>query len=388
MTIYIYFLLIVLLCLNNVLIIYKITSIVEPFRLPIQILLILLAINAILTNRSINNKKNTSLNILIGIFVVYIIFQIIFNSSNYFNDFSNSIFGLTTFILFLNCKYNDRSLQLIKKSVFPILLIISVLYLYSRVNPPSPSDDIWPLYANSIYYPVCFLPWAFLNKGKSILSMIVVFICTLLSLKQGAFIAIAVSMLIYTVMNARSSGRKVMRKIILVFCTLIVLGSILYSYVVNTFDADILEGFSTISEDGGSGRADIYSAVIKKLSESDFIQLLFGHGGLNSVVDDIGISAHNDFLEVIYDFGFVGFILYLSIIICIVRKTIYSIRTKRNDSLMLFISLIIFLILTMVSHIFFILKYSLFIFAMWGFCLNLKNKVPYDQNKSRINCPQ
>jgi O-antigen ligase len=65
-----------------------------------------------------------------------------------------------------------------------------------------------------------------------------------------------------------------------------------------------------MQEDRGSERLDIYSNILNLLSTSSSQSLLFGHGGYQAVETKLKILAHNDFLEILYDFGIVTFIAY------------------------------------------------------------------------------
>ena len=68
------------------------------------------------------------------------------------------------------------------------------------------------------------------------------------------------------------------------------------------------------AEDEGSGRLDIYNASIALIESSDFIGHVIGHG-YNAVKYQLELSAHNDFLEIIYDFGWICCLLFVVFII-------------------------------------------------------------------------
>lgn len=372
-----YFILIVILCLINVLSIYNISSAFEILRQPIQIVLICCTImNCIIPSKNLS-KIHFQPVIISFILFIYLLLQLLFNSTNYLNDFSNSLFGIIVFILFYTTNWKRQSINNIIRISPPILFLFSTLYIYRRIDPSFSSPEAWSLYINSIYYPICLLPFAILNKKYCYISILFVLICTLLSAKQGAFIIITISSILYYILNQRLEGKKLGLSFFIIVCVSISVGIYLYEYVVNTYDTDIIEGFSTLSEDGGSGRSDIYMVVISLLYSADCFQLLLGHGGLNSVANDIGISAHNDFLEVLYDFGIIGFSIYLLFIRLIIGKTIDAYRIRSGLTIGLFISVAAFIVLSLVSHIMFILKYGLLILSFWGMSLNLLSSKEY-----------
>lgn len=375
----IYAILIVILCLINVLSIYNITSSLEVFRQPIQIILIGATLIQLMVNGRLIKKLRPTPILISLLFALYLLFQIFFNSNNIFNDVSNSLFGIVVFILFYTANWDSISIERMKKYSFPILLVFSILYIIRRIDITFTSTEAWSLYINSIYYPVCLLPFVLLNRKYALFSIICVLLCSVASAKQGAFIATIMSGVIYYFVNQRIAGKKVAVKLLLMICFMAVACMYSYDYMVNNYNIDIMDGLSTISEDGGNGRMDIYKSVIANLYNADIFQLLLGHGGLNSVANDIGISAHNDFLEVFYDFGLVGFSLYLSMILMIIKYSIETYRQRSSITAGIFASLTIFLILSMVSHIMFILKYGLLIFSFWGLSLNLQSRHYYEK---------
>lgn len=379
------YILILTLCFINIFEIYNISSAIEIFRQPIQLLLVFIAIFQAFINKRIRNA-NKSLIIISLLFFLYLLFQVLLKPNFLINDFSNSLFGLIVFYLFYSTKYDPKSLKQISRYSFVALSILSFLYIYKRIDPSFKSPQAWSLYVNSVYYPLCILPYCLYKKKYALLSIILVLFCSFVSSKQGAFVAIILIALLYYFVNQKQEEKKIGTKFFIPICILGFIGLIAYNDIVSTYNIDIMEGFSTISEDGGSGRMDIYLLVLSKLGVADLTQLLFGHGGINAVANDIGISAHNDFLEIIYDFGLIGFILYLSIIVIIIKNTLRAYKSRRIIANGLIASVIIFLVLSMVSHIMFILKYGLLIFSFWGMGLSLLNQNDYVYKSNSYNC--
>ena len=109
-------------------------------------------------------------------------------------------------------------------------------------------------------------------------------------------------------------------------------------------------------DSSGSGRAQIYTKIFDGVMRSSFGSLLFGHGFYatsdytkQSLEFNIAVVAHNDWLEVAYDFGLVGLILYLSILLSILRSVI---KSERRESNLLLITLAIFLVRTSFSMVY------------------------------------
>jgi hypothetical protein len=142
-------------------------------------------------------------------------------------------------------------------------------------------------------------------------------------------------------------------------------------YIFNElFDGFLFYRFYAKEFSGGSGRDEIYITVIDMIRNSSYFDLLWGHGW-NTVLTDnyLGFSAHNDFLECIYDFGVVTFFSYISLYVCLIVFLISLVRKKSIYAAPLFSSITMFLLNSLVSHI---LLYNWFfaIFSMfWGYIL-------------------
>ena len=92
---------------------------------------------------------------------------------------------------------------------------------------------------------------------------------------------------------------------------------------------------------------------------------LLGHG-YNMVIDKLpfGYSAHNEYLEILFDFGILGAMIYLSVLFSIIRLSMKA-KHRRFQSV-IFMSLLICLIMGLGTHLTlfptFIICFSLF----WG----------------------
>lgn len=134
------------------------------------------------------------------------------------------------------------------------------------------------------------------------------------------------------------------------------------------FDGYLSYRFSKTELDGGSGRDRIFEEVVKMISNSSWIEFLVGHGW-NSVVHDsyFNLSAHNDFLECLYDFGFVTLAAYISLYVCLVKMAIGMLKRNSVYVAPLSVSIVIFFINSTVSHIL-LYRWFFIIFALfWGY---------------------
>ena len=363
--------LILLMCINNVLLANGLTNALDVLRIPIQLMLLIFLIAQFSVSKVRNALSSYNIIASIVIYILYILIQILLFSTNYKNDISNSLYGFVCFLLFYTNPYiqNEKYLKLVLLLSF---VFFSSSFLYFRFNPPITSNPLniyHALYVNSIYYIVCLLPFL-LSYKKSIIYLIVCAICIFASSKQGAFIGIVAATFVYYIVDMRIRDKVIDAKMIFGVVLLLIILIVAYLYISNTYSMNILEGFDTLEEDGGNGRLEIYTAVFNRFWNSDMMNFLFGHGGLGAVSKTIGISAHNDFLEVIFDFGCVGLLLYVVIIVKLFLVGYRFIRVKYYLAPAFMSSIVLFFILSMFSHMAFILKYAMILFAFWGYCLN------------------
>lgn len=88
-----------------------------------------------------------------------------------------------------------------------------------------------------------------------------------------------------------------------------------------------------------SGRDDIYRRAVDVIFDRNFL----GRGP-GSVLYDVGYYAHNMFLDILIDWGFIGFILSLWVIICVLRKYLVF-RNNKNVAFLFIIFLMQFVLL-------------------------------------------
>lgn len=227
---------------------------------------------------------------------------------------------------------------------------------------------------NYVFFISMLFPFLFFLKDKDrYLYFIIGLILSILAFKRsGMLVAASAGLAIcwYDFFKAKGK-RRGEKKIIAIFFILAVIG--VYVIIDNYTGGHMSERFSSIEEDGGSGRDIIFEYVIAMFGKQNFTERFFGIG-FNGVMHhqwfqlgpDVYISAHNDFLEVICDFGYVGSLLYLLFIINIIKNTKQIRKLSGNMYKANITSLVIFFITSMVSHLFLYPTYFAFIIMLWS----------------------
>ena len=136
-----------------------------------------------------------------------------------------------------------------------------------------------------------------------VISVVYVF----LSGSRSTLLAIAISMLLYTMFHFKSP------KVLVIGLILIVAA---YFFIINYVPQNLLTRFaySSLEESGGGGRIEIWKNAIDQIKTSSTIRLLFGNG-INSSKIVLGKTAHNILLEAIVEYGLVGFIVLGNILV-------------------------------------------------------------------------
>ena len=184
------------------------------------------------------------------------------------------------------------------------------------------------------------------------------------SFKRGGILAFGCGLFAYLFVKEILIGRKI-NKLMYFVIALFALATIFW-VVDNALDNFFTERFLNIKDDGGSNRDQVWATTWQMIQQSDFENLLFGHG-YNSVRTNspLGLSAHNDFLECIYDFGIFGSLFYFMLHISLIRQIFRNIRLRNPEAAVMAFTYSFFLILSLMSHVL-IYPWLAFMGLSWG----------------------
>lgn len=174
------------------------------------------------------------------------------------------------------------------------------------------------------------------------------------SIKRGGVLGFAIAMLTYYFVHNFYINRKkhIVRNFIVMILSivLVVVVFITYDNVMN--NGLIQERLNNISQDDGSGRGEVMSYMFKNISNIPIDKLIFGYGYLGSVeFSPLNLSAHNDFLEVLYDYGLIGLSVYIWFYILVFKKIKLLVKQKSQYAAPLAASFALLCSLSMISHI-------------------------------------
>lgn len=307
---------------------------------------------------------------MIMIWIVYSSVVASYHSDYVAKDLSESLWWPLMYILFFLV---GRYPKLVKKFIYkyvPLLTVISFVMFFftSRTKGGELTAT------NFVFYISLLMPFLFFYKGKKML--ILFSLCALvsmLSFKRSAFIILLLIGVLFVYYNyIKTKNRNgILKPIAGVLVALAFIGA--FAYLDRSNGGFFSERIKSVSDDEGSGRVGIYEIVMWNYSKLDSSEKLFGIG-FNGVMDrqwvafsaENVVSAHNDFLEMLCDFGIIGSALYLIIILCMFRNVVRSVQISNSFFRANFASLLIFFVMSGVSQLFLYPTYFAYIVAVWA----------------------
>lgn len=262
-------------------------------------------------------------------------------------------------------------------------LVVALVYVYGKFVNRSDEGS-----ANVIYYVLMFLPITVLIETNIIRKVSYIFqiLAVLQSNKRTALIALLIYFVFIEIQTNRNiSGQKLVLKII-VYCVGLLAIWFSFPYVISLLDVTVFDELSlgSVQHDGGSNRFYIYKQLWNVQKNSGFFHWIIGDGYNSVLLSKIctdglnggNVSAHDDFLEVLYDYGLIGITLYGSFFFCLFKNGVKA--SKEMDyKIPFFCSIMMVLTISVTSHLIIYLNYYALMFAFWGICLAVADKQQY-----------
>jgi O-antigen ligase len=177
---------------------------------------------------------------------------------------------------------------------------------------------------NIAYNFVALIPFVFFIRKKilSIACIGLLMFFIIQGAKRGALITGVIAMVFFVYYQMRTiNKRNRVKSYLIIFVGI----SVLLYYVFNFYQNNqyLISRMQQIQETGGSGRNLIYADIFNGWLESDtYIHLLFGYGFAASW-KFAGNFAHNDWLELLSNFGLIGVAIYCFLFYSVI-KNIYD----------------------------------------------------------------
>lgn len=229
---------------------------------------------------------------------------------------------------------------------------------------------------NFAYYPLYLFPLLLCIDKRiiRIIGIVVIFAVVVSSGKRGGMVALVLALFVYLMIKIMGQNKRNRFLRLLLFLAIVVFAGYFAVDKLAESDLMIVSRFEDVGE-GGSGRSDIWANVINMILNSNPFQWILGHGyGAVTADSSAKMVAHNDFLELMYDYGLIVLFIYISLHVRIIKWTIRLVKEHSFYAAPMAFSYAVFLVNSMVSHFFIYPKYIMLYALSWGAILALYEK--------------
>lgn len=301
------------------------------FGYPIMSLGYLIGLGFLLFNKPTGRFGLRTLTILYAISVTFSCFFASSGSSvsTVFNDIIKNTGWVIVFCLAYYVGMKQKSLGFISKLVSYVLLpVLYILYylLLTRTFYIGEEEG----YRDAIFPILILTPFVLMDKSKmKYVHILISLALVLISAKRSAIIAIVPAYVLYFIISLSSQGKKQATQKLKIIIPLVLIIAVLYYLSTKGLFGTVLERFRAMNDDSGSGRDAIYFPLLNGFNTSPWWQQLFGHG-TDSTKFVVGKLAHNDFLQVLYDYGLISLALFIVIYLGFIRMA-FKMRRRKDD---------------------------------------------------------
>jgi O-antigen ligase len=233
--------------------------------------------------------------------------------------------------------------------IISVILISAMFRYYGKGETEAERGAI-----ADVYYILGLLPLMLAcTKAKwRFVPVLVTTFAVIFSTKRTGLLALSVMMILYFVLAMiKERNLKKFAKILLLFALCAALFVGFFLYMDNTFeDMQLVDRLLRLSEDGGSGRDVRWKVTWESFCSSDLLHMVFGHGK-GSIWDATLVGeTHNDFLQVLYEHGFLAFLAYVGFYVALLAELVHMFRAKYPHAVLFAMSVICSLFLAMFSY--------------------------------------
>ncbi|KAA6467042.1 O-antigen ligase domain-containing protein [Bacillus cereus] len=325
------------------------------------------------------NKVNRMLALML-LFVVFSFIPTInlymeYSFSYIVNILGQTYFWIASFSLAYICNYYSHKGNMLVKAT--IILLPIFCFMFFNIKEFSQIQDTALI--SMVYYCVFLMPFVFMMEKKLLkfTAILLILVCVLLSVKRTAFLAFSGTILVYYFVNYKIHAKN--SRLVITSILSGAIGTIFIyafsNYIVEFFDVNIIYRIQTMLDDQGSGRIEIWNRTWEMIKQSSVPGLIFGHGFNAVYIDSFPqYSAHNDFLEILYDYGLIGIYIYLRIYYNLIKYAIKLYNAKSKYAAPFISSITLALIMSLTSHLIIYPTYFILLCIFWGTIISYCDK--------------
>lgn len=272
----------------------------------------------------------------------------------------HNIFGLITLALtiiivpfILSTSYYRARYSNLDKWFYVAVIIIMLLIALQYKNLYSIASmirDERSHFAIS-YFPLFILPILLLSHSRIVryVSIAITAIIIISAIKRGGLLALVLSLFVYVFVKQLIEDKSKIRQWLIVGLVLVMMGGVAY-YLNQSEENNIIERITNAKDDGGSGRDVIWEDIFNNIMDQDWGSRMIGNGYRSAqTVSKYHLPAHNDILEIWYDFGGIGLILYGLAFFSLCAYTIRLLKRKSRYTPYMAMILTYYFIFSMIS---------------------------------------
>lgn len=270
-------------------------------------------------------KEPLELNIVQGLFVVYILSVMTTLFADRSSESMEFVVGYIQNAALMFCisirKYNEKEIELFENAQIVLLAIIVFMGLFGGASYAERTTiQIFGGVSDPNYFSGFFiLPIAVcLDKIKkktmvilSVVLMLLGIYVVLLSGSRGGLLAVIATLLAHVVLSAKD-----FKNMIVTMCILIISAAMFWIIILPVLPENIVERLSIkeIIESRGTYRGDIWLSMLSEIGNSTW-ELFVGRGiNAKHMMIVAGkmqeVVAHNNFIQVLYNQGFFGLLSF------------------------------------------------------------------------------
>lgn len=268
--------------------------------------------------------------------------------------------------------YAVLHLKTLKFHVAVVVLLFPILYYFFLVMSQSDKDSS-QLLLNPVFYISFLMPVILLLRSKLFKygMLLMIFAAILISYKRSALLAFATSIPVYLYARISLGNSDKHKKLIPVLfggVVLVLLLYVIFKFTSGALGLDWAARLEGMTADRGSGRLETYIGYLRLLSSQSVVQWIMGNG-YNATEYTVYEWAHNDIIEVLYDFGLAGLTFYFLFIGQLAKVFIQMKKYKYKHFDAFAVSLVIFFWGTMFSMLISVPYWFLNLAFFWGWVI-------------------
>ena len=233
------------------------------------------------------------------------------------NFFAPFCFLLVYYLCILNSKSSDYLIW----GFVGLFLFTGGYAVYLTLTYSIRLIEVGNLVSNLVFWPTCafvFIP-AVRNQVLKFVMFVPMILLVLFLAKRSAMIIVVLEILFFSFSMLKNSRRSKGKMSLVLY---IVIGLITLNYITSNFSQfteNTFERFEEMEDDKGSGRVAIYQIASKNVLSFSPIEMIAGRG-YGSFKETGHTNAHNDALQLLYEFGLIGLMFYIALLLILFRR--------------------------------------------------------------------